>query len=107
MSGSLHNSPGSSHLSPIAVGMAKVLVCAMVVETVQKFGYDPKPRHILLQVIVLVRQIKLVAFVQIFFLGEDVGRVLGAGGVALQGQALVIRGIRGGNGGDFAPGRGT
>ena len=85
--------------------MAKVLVCAMVVETVQKFGYDPKPRHILLQVIVLVRQIKQVAFVQIFFLGEDVGRVLGAGGVAL--QALVIRGIRGGNGGDFAPGRGT
>ena len=67
MSGSLHNSPRSSHLSSIAVGMAKVLVCAMVVETVEKFGYDTKPRHILLQVIVFIRQIKQVAFIQIFF----------------------------------------
>ena len=75
MSGSLHNSPRSSHLSSIAVGMAKVLVCAMVVETVEKFGYDTKPRHILLQVIVFIRQIKQVAFVQIFFGfgGKDIG----------------------------------
>ena len=67
MSCGLHNSPRSSHLSSIAVGMAKVLVCAMVVETVEKFGYDTKPRHILLQMIVFIRQIKQVAFIQIFF----------------------------------------
>ena len=107
MSRGLHNSPRSSHLSPIAVGMAKVLVCAMVVETVEKFGYDPKPRHILFQVIVFIGQIKQVAFIQIFFFGKDVGRVLGAWGVALDGDALVVRGVRGGNGRHFAPRGGT
>ena len=36
MSCGLHNSPRSSHLSPIAVGMAKVLVRTVVVETVKE-----------------------------------------------------------------------
>ena len=107
MSCGLHNSPRSSHLSSIAVGMAKVLVCAMVVETVEKFGYDTKPRHILLQMIVFIRQIKQVAFIQIFFgFGwKDIGWILGARRATL--NTLVIRGVRGGNGRHFAPRGGT
>ena len=94
MSGSLHHSSSSSHLSPITVGMAKVLVRAMVVETVKKFGYDAQPRHILLQMVVFIRQIKQVAFIQIFFFCKNVRRVFRPRRVSLyRGHSLVIGGF--------------
>ncbi len=51
----LHNSFARSHLSPIAVGVAKSLVGAKVVEAVHELRDNANPRHVLVQVLLLVR----------------------------------------------------
>lgn len=79
MSGSLHYSFRSSHLSAIALGMAEILVSAVEIEPIEQLGDHPQPGHVLLQVVLLVGQVEKVAFVKILFFGENAGAFFSPG----------------------------
>ena len=71
VSSGFHNSLGSSHLSFIALRMAKVLVGTMIIEAAKKFGHHPQLWHIVLQMVFIIWKIKQMTFIDIFFFRED------------------------------------
>ena len=64
VSSGFHNSLGSSHLSFIALRMAKVLVGTMIIEAAKKFGHHTQPWHIVLQMVFFICKFKQFAIIK-------------------------------------------
>ena len=73
MSCSFHDAFGGSHLPAVTVGMAKVLVGAVKVETVGEFGDNFEPGHVQLQLLLVFRQVETGHFGHQWVL-RDLGR---------------------------------
>ena len=69
-SSSLHDPLSGPHLSSVAVWMAEALVGAEEVEAVHELGDNPQPRHVLLEMLLLLGQQKQRLLREVFFVGR-------------------------------------